>query len=112
MAPPVVIRHAEQCEGFGDPGVRAHHVDPAELGDAQLDCPAAVVMNGYVTYEWDASLSKIPSSRLQLVSVVVERHDVRALIKEVLDDGETYALRRASDDDALSGEAGHARLQR
>jgi hypothetical protein len=111
MTPPVVIGHIEQGERIGDPGMSAHHIDAAELVDAPLDRPTAIVVDRDVTGKRDAPFSQFCGRGLQPVGVVIERDNIRAFIQEALGQGEADALCRTSDDNALAGKTRHVGLQ-
>jgi hypothetical protein len=72
MTPPVLVRHLQKPERIGDTRMRAHHVDMAEPRHAQLNRPAAVVVNRYISHKWDAPFSQAPRGQLQLISVPIE----------------------------------------
>jgi hypothetical protein len=72
MMPPVLVRHLQKPERIGDAGMSAHHVDMAEMRHAQLNRPAAVVMDRYVSNKWNAPFSEATRGQLQLISVPVK----------------------------------------
>ncbi len=97
--------------GSAMPGVRAHDVDAAELGDASLDRPVAVLAGRHVAGEGDAAGGRGRRPRLgQHGGVPVERDHPGALVQESGHDAQPDALRGAGDDDAMAGKALHGVL--
>jgi hypothetical protein len=107
MAPPVLIGHVKKRQRIRDPGMRTHYVDTAELGHAPLNCPTAVVVNGYVANKLNAPFPEAACGRLQLLSVAIKGDYRRAFIEKALHDRQTDPLRCSRDNDALPTELRH-----
>ena len=111
MLSPVIIGHVKKREWIGYPGMGAHYIDMAELGDAHPHRPAAIVMNRYVSHKWHTLFSEAASSRMQYLSVAIEGDHRRAFLEEALDHRQADTLRCPRHNDAFPAELRHVRLQ-